>query len=83
MTYRSMTQAAGIAAIRTPTSMSEIIHELSSAVIGMGVVSSSVSFGIAGDAQPLAVPLAKSKRVAIYEEKPKGFQITSCSFQMI
>lgn len=62
-----MIHAAGIATIRTPTSISEIIHELSSAVIGMGVVSSSVSFGIAGDAQPLAVPAAKSKSVAVKE----------------
>lgn len=66
LTNRSISQAAGMADNRTPISINDTIHELSSGVMTIGVVSSSSSFGMDGDAQPLAVPADNSSSVAIH-----------------
>lgn len=63
-TYLSIIQADGIAEIRTPISNNDMIHELSSRVMGIGV-SSSCSFIIEGEAHPLAVPADSSNNVAV------------------
>lgn len=62
--YLSIIQADGMAAIRTPTSINDMIHELSSSVMGIGE-SSSCSFIIEGDPHPLAVPADSSSKVAV------------------
>lgn len=65
-----MSHAAGTADTNTPISISDIIHELSSRVIGIGESSSS-SFGIDGDPHALAVPATNSSKVAIKKKKKK------------
>lgn len=55
MSYFSIIQVDGMAVMKNPTSMREIIQELSSNVIGTGV-SGWKSFGIADEDQPSEQP---------------------------
>lgn len=69
----------------TPISISEIIHELSSSVMTMGV-SASNSFGIDGEPQPLAIPADNKRRVAeikIYETHYPIMPNNNCCYYIL